>query len=147
MSVRYYGDIDIGETRTLGSFSLSKNEILAFAKRYDPLPFHTDEAAATDSMFGGLIASGWQTAANCQRKVSDGFLSETACEGGRAVEHLQFFEPVRPGDVVDVGMEIIDKYPGSDPERGVVKTRVAARSGGSTVAEMVILPIVRKREA
>lgn len=146
MTVRYYEDIELGEIYDVGAFSLSKEEILSFAEQYDPLPFHTDEDAAADTMFGGLIASGWQTAANCHRQVSDGFLVETAIEGGRAVENLQFYVPVRPGDQIDVTIKITDKYPSSSSKHGVIEIDITAQRDGDTVAEMTILPLVQKRD-
>lgn len=123
--MRYYEDIEVGETQTFGEYQVTKEQIVEFAERYDPQPFHTDEAAARESPFGGLIASGWHTAAMCMRMLAEGPVRERASIGARGADELRWHEPVRPGDTLHLETEVVDKRPSeSDPRRGYVDGRV-----------------------
>jgi acyl dehydratase len=145
--MRYYEDIAVGERVELGSHTLSKEEIRTFAERYDPQPIHVDEAAAEASMYGGIIASGWHTAAVCMRLLAEGFLNETASMGSPGLDELRWLAPVRPGDTLSASIEILDKRPSeSRDDRGYVKNRMVGRNQeGDDVISWAATNIVGRR--
>ncbi|ELZ18000.1 MaoC domain-containing protein dehydratase [Haloterrigena salina JCM 13891] len=123
--MQYYEDIEVGETQEFGEYTVTKEEILEFAERYDPQPFHTDEEAAEESAFGELVASGWHTASICMRLLVDGSIQDQASMGARGVDELRWNQPVRPGDTLSVRTEVVDKRVSeSDPKRGYVDSRL-----------------------
>jgi acyl dehydratase len=127
--MRYYEDITVGERVELGSHTVTKAEIREFAERYDPQPIHVDEAAAAESVYGGLIASGWHTAAVCMRLLAEGFLNETESMGSPGLDELRWLAPVRPGDTLSASVEILDTRPSESREdRGYVKNRLVGRN-------------------
>lgn len=144
---RYYEDYEIGDTWEFGERTVTKEEIIDFAEKYDPQPFHTDEAAAEDTMFDGLAASGWHTAAVCMRMYVDHMIDD-ASQGARGVDELRWIQPVRPGDTLTAESEVIDKYPDEDnPYIGYVDTRLTAyNQDDEPVISWVGLGII-KREA
>ena len=124
-SERYFEDYRAGSVHELGSVQVDKNEVIEFARRYDPQLFHTDEEAAKRTLFGGLIASGWHTAALMMRLLADNFISRVASLGAPAVDELRWHLPVRPGDVLSVRALVLDtRRSRSKPDRGVMRTRV-----------------------
>lgn len=126
MAALYFDDIDEGEVRDLGEYEVPREEMIEFARRYDPQPIHVDEAVARDSMFGGVIASGWYTASVCMRLMVDNFLNETASMGAVGLDELTWATPVRPGDTLSVENEIIDTRPSnSRDDRGYVRNRTS----------------------
>lgn len=129
MAILYYEDIDVGEVRDLGSHRVPKDELTAFAEQYDPQPIHTDEAAARDSIYGGLIASGWYTASVCMRLLVDGFLNETAGMGSFGLDELRWPTPVRAGDTITAYNRITDKRTSdSRNDRGYVENELTAHN-------------------
>src|SRR5437763_6025884 len=98
--MRYFEDFAEGQVYELGEVSISEAEILEFARKYDPQPFHVDQAAAQHSMFRGLIASGWQTASMYMGLLVRGLLLDSASLGSPGVDELRWVKPVRPGDVL-----------------------------------------------
>lgn len=122
----YYEDYEVGGTEEFGERTVAKEEIIEFAEKYDPQPFHTDEEAAKETMFGGLAASGWHTAAICMRMYVDHMIDE-ASQGARGVDELRWIKPLRPGDTLTAEVEIIDKYPDeNNPHIGYVDTKLTA---------------------
>jgi len=79
--VRYFEDVTVGETHDLGAYTADREELLEFARRYDPQPIHVDPDAAERTMFGGLIASGWHTGGSCMALLAEGFLNDTSSVG------------------------------------------------------------------
>jgi acyl dehydratase len=125
--IRYWEDFTKGETMELGSYEITRDEILEFARRYDPQPFHVDEEAAAAGPFGGLAASGWHTAAVFMRLFVDGILNSTASMGSPGIEELRWTAPVRPGDVLTGRVRVLDSYPSERrPDRGTVVTHCEA---------------------
>lgn len=121
--MRYFEDIRAGEVLQLGSYEVSRDEIVEFARRYDPQPFHVDEDAARVGPFGGLAASGWHTAAIFMRLFVDAVLHDSASLGSPGVEELRWTTPVRPGDVLTGRVRVVETRPsGSRPDRGTVIT-------------------------
>lgn len=115
----YLEDFQAGETIELGSYTVSREEILDFAKRYDPQPFHVDEEAARRSIYGGLIASGWHTTAMLMRLLVDGLAARSASMGSPGVDEIRWLKPVRPGDTLKARATILEVVCSrSKPDRG-----------------------------
>jgi acyl dehydratase len=132
--IRHWEDFTKGETLELGSYEITRDEILEFARRYDPQPFHVDEEAAAAGPFGGLAASGWHTAAVFMRLFVDGILNSTASMGSPGIEELRWTAPVRPGDVLTGRVRVLDSYPSERrPDRGTVVTHCEAVNQDGTV--------------
>ena len=123
MTVRYYWeDFPVGWRYESGPRTLSADEIKAFAREYDPQRYHTDEEAARQSPFGGLIASGWQTCGIAMRLMCDGYLLESACIGSPGLDSVRWWKPVRPGDALRFRALVLEQTPSARrPERGTVK--------------------------
>src|SRR5512134_2917980 len=120
--MRYFEDYQVGEVQETRSYAVSREEILAFARQFDPQPFHLDEEAARASLFGGLIASGWHTGAMFIRMVCEHMTPLHATSGAMGFDDLKWLRPVRPGDVLSVESEIREKIESrSRPDRGTVK--------------------------
>jgi acyl dehydratase len=132
----YFEDFEPGRTISVGSRTLDQDEIIAFARQFDPQPFHVDPKAAARSMFGGIIASGWHTCSMMMRMMVDGFLSEAASLGSPGVDEIRWLKPVRAGDTLAVTTTVLDARPSSSrPDRGVVHTMWEAKNQhGETVA-------------
>jgi acyl dehydratase len=121
--MRYWEDFEPGEVVSLGPYDVTREEILEFARRYDPQPFHVDEDAAEGGPFGGLAASGWHTAAMFMRLFVEGILNESASMGSPGVEELRWTAPVRPGDVLTARVRVVETYPSERRgDRGTVIT-------------------------
>jgi acyl dehydratase len=130
-------DLSVGQTFRTGSAAIAPERIKAFAAEFDPQPFHLDEAAAGASIFGGLVASGWHTAAlsmwlivTSEFKIAGGLI-------GAGVEEIRWPCPVRPGDVLHVEGEVLEVRPSrKHPDRGVVRVRnKTVNQDGDTVME------------
>ena len=147
--MRYYEDIEIGDTEEFGEYHVTKDEILTFAEQYDPQPFHTDEAAAEDSAFGQLVASGWHTASICMRLLVDGPIQDRASMGARGVDELRWHQPVTPGDTLSIRTEVLEKRVSeSDRTRGYVDTKLEGiTQDGDVVISWIGLEMVARRNA
>jgi acyl dehydratase len=131
---RYLDEFTIGDTFESGTYTISREESLAFATAYDPQPFHLDEEAAARSMFRALASSGWQTAAITMRLIVDsGVLKETGIIG-TGIDELRWLAPVKPGDTLHVRGEIVDKapWPGST-SRGTLRVKLATMNAEGVV--------------
>ncbi|MBV9818511.1 MAG: MaoC family dehydratase [Solirubrobacterales bacterium] len=119
--MRYLEDVGVGESVELGSVVVDREELIAFAQRYDPQLFHVDDDAAAQSPFGGVIASGWHTGAMFSRLCVDGFLNEFVNLGGQGFSEVRFLAPVRPGDRLWASLEVLEARPSeSRPDRGTL---------------------------
>jgi acyl dehydratase len=123
--IRYYfEDFAPGWTFENGPRTLTAAEIVAFAREWDPQTYHTDEARARESPYGGLIASGWQTAGVAMRLMCDGYLLETSCVGSPGIDELRFLQPVRPGDALRFRSTVLEAAASKTrPNRGTVTFR------------------------
>lgn len=133
---RYFEDYEVGETRTIDSFSLSETEIVEFAERFDPLWLHTDaERAESMSPFGGIIASGWHTLCSCHGLLVAELGGDSMALGSPGVEDISWSKPVFPGDTLTVESEVVATRPSeSRPDRGLVTTDITATNeSGETV--------------
>jgi len=120
---RYFEDYRVGEVFEFGDELVTEQEIVEFANRYDPQPFHVDPAAATVSSFGGLIASGWMTAGIMMRMLVEHFISREAGMGWPGIDELRWLRPVRPGDRLRTRVTILEtRRSSSKPDRGMVLT-------------------------
>jgi len=119
---RYFEDYIPGSVHEFGSITVEESEIIAFAERFDPQPFHTDPIAAGQSVFGGLIASGWHTASLTMRLMVDHFISHVASLGSPGVEELYWLKPVRPGDILSVRITLVEaQRSSSKPDQGFIR--------------------------
>jgi acyl dehydratase len=124
MAFRYFEDFAEGETFELGSFSYTEQQIIEFAREYDPQPMHTDPAAARDSIYGGLIASGWQTATSYMRVLVDQMMRDSAQIGSPGIDRLRWLKPVRPGDRLLARFTVLEaRASNSRPDWGIVRSR------------------------
>src|SRR5687768_14510968 len=119
----YFEDFAPGQVYELGSYPpISEEDIISFARQWDPQPFHTDPERARETMWGGLIASGWHTGAIAMRLLVDGLLSRCATQGSPGVDHVRFRRPVRPGDALSARQTILETEPSaSRPLMGKVR--------------------------
>jgi len=121
MKPTHFEDFVVGDHHELGSFSFTKDEVVEFARQFDPQPFHIDAAAADASHFGGLIASGWHTCSRLMRLMCDAYLLDAASGGSPGIEALNWLKPVRPGDVITAVRKTIEVKPSrSKLDRGMV---------------------------
>jgi acyl dehydratase len=135
----HFEDFAPGEVIQLGTFPpLSEDDIISFACQWDPQPFHVDPERARDSMWGGIIASGWHTGAIAMRLLVDGLLSRCATQGSPGVDHVRFRLPVRPGDVLSGRQTILETSPSaSRPRMGKIRALTElVNQRGETVVSM-----------
>jgi len=144
---RYFEDIAIGERRDCGGKLVTKDEIIAFATKFDPQPFHIDEEAAKKSIFGGLIASGWHTGSMVMRMMVDNFTAKVASVGSPGFDNLRWLKPVRPGDTLHVRSECIEKIESkSRPNLGIVKFKnETLNQKGEVVMTMTAIGLYLRR--
>jgi acyl dehydratase len=127
--LRYFDDFEPGQELELGERTVLEDEIIAFARQFDPQPFHIDREAAGASMFGGVIASGWHTCSMMMRLVVDNLFTGAASLGSPGVDKIRWHQPVRPGDTLAVRYRTIRVKPSSTrPDRGVVWSEWEARN-------------------
>jgi len=133
--MRHFEDFSEGQVIELGTIPvLSEDEIIAFARQYDPQPFHIDPVAAKDTIYGGLIASGWQTALLTMRLMVDELLSQTAAQGSPGVENIRFRKPVRAGDRLRGRYTVLVAEPSAKrPTRGKILGRTELLDEGGEV--------------
>ena len=142
----YYEDLEIGQKFVSRPYTMTRDEILKFAAAFDPQPFHLDDEAAGTSLFGGLVASGWHTAAVSMRLLVEGgppFAGGLIGTGGE----IRWPAPTRPGDILQVHAEIAELTPSkSRPDRGTAVIRSETRNQHGEVVEIFVgrLVVLRK---
>jgi len=143
----YFDDYALGSTYECGSVSIDQASIIAFAKEFDPQPFHVDPVAAAAGPYAGLIASGWHTAALVMRLLVENYLAAESSLGSAGLDELRWPHPVRPGDTLRVRATVVESRRSlSKPDRGIVKTMVeAANSGGATVMRATAINFILVR--
>jgi acyl dehydratase len=120
---RYFEDYVPGAVYEFGSISVDEQEVIEFGRRYVPLSYHIDKEAARKSIYGGLIASGWQTAALTMRIYTENYLSHVANLGSPGGDELRWNKPVFPGDQLSVRATVMEaRRSESRPDRGIVRT-------------------------
>ena len=143
---RYLDDFEVGETFVSPGITVTESQIIEFALKYDPQPFHVDVNAASESLYGGLIASGFQTAALCFRLfIQSGILSESSM-GSPGIDDLVFLAPVRPGDTLHTENEVIEVKPSrSKQDRGILRLKyVAINQHGDAVLSLIINHLLKR---
>ena len=144
--MRYLEDLVIGEERVSSTVRVSAKEIIAFAKKFDPQPFHIDEEAAKQTTFKGLIASGTHTLA-LWRKMDDEINNDIAYICGLEYERVRLITPLRPGDAMQLRSKIIEARPSkSKPDRGIVKIDYRVfNQNDATLATLTCASLVKTR--
>jgi len=146
MSGRYWEEFEVGDRFRTAGYTFTEAAIIDFAFKYDPQPFHLDVETARETVYGGLIASGFHTLSVCFRLIIQ--VAEIAPNniGGRGVDDLRWPRAVRPGDTLRVDVEVIGKTPSSHPERGNLRVSFAGvNQRNEAVVTGVLLPVVRRR--
>jgi acyl dehydratase len=143
----YFEDYVPGRTVDCGSFTLSEAEIIAFAKEYDPQPFHVDPVAAAEGPFGGLIASGWHTTSMMMRLLVEHFISPESGLGAAGVDEVRWPKPVRPGDTLHVRATVLEaRRSTSKPDRGIIRSLAEVdNQDGEAVMRVTAINLVRTR--
>jgi acyl dehydratase len=133
----YLEDLSVGQIFESGSIEVTRDSIRAFAEQFDPQPFHLDEEAARQSLFGGLAASGWHTASITMRLLTES-LPLAGGIIGASMDEIAWPRPTRPGDCLRVRVEVLELRPSkSKPERGMAKTQtVTLNQADETVQQM-----------
>jgi acyl dehydratase len=147
--VKYAEDYPVGTVYDLGSHKITAEEIMTFARTYDPQPYHLSEEGGRDSAFGGLIASGWNTASVWMMLYVNALLPDSSVEGSPGVDELRFLRPVRPGDELFGKAEIIGAAP-SLTNREIVTVRNKgwlANADGRDVLTLILNSRFRRRPA
>jgi acyl dehydratase len=134
----WWEDFKVGERSEMGRHTFSADEIVTFARQFDPQPFHTDPQAARESPFGGLIASGWHTCAVGMRLMVDQYIGRTVSLGSPGIEDIRWPKPVRAGDTLTYSRTVIESRASASREGvGLVKHRwEAVNQAGETVLTM-----------
>lgn len=145
MEPLYLDDLSVGQRFTSGSLTVDEEEIFSFARRYDPQPFHLDEEAAKATLFGGLAASGWHTAALTMKLLVGG---GAPIAGGivGAGGQIEWPRPTRPGDTLTVHSEVLEIVPSrSRPERGMVTLRSETQNQKGEAVQVITMKLVVPR--
>lgn len=148
MACRYFEDIQIGDTETVGEYEVAEREMVDFAQKWDPLPIHVDAVAAKKSHHGGLVASGQYTVAIKQKLYSQTSFIGAAVIGAIGWDEVRFVNPVRAGHRLSLTAECIDKRASrSKPDRGMLKFMVSVTTQtGEKVLTYISLVMVHKRQ-
>ncbi len=144
---RYLDDFEAGEKFVSPGITVTESDIIDFALRYDPQSFHMDINAASESLYGGLIASGFQTMALCFRLfIQSGMLAESSM-GSPGIDELRFLAPVRPGDTLHTENEVIEVKPSrSKEDRGILRLKyVAVNQHGDAVLSFILNHLLKRK--
>jgi acyl dehydratase len=144
---RWFEDYKPGAVYEYGYATLTRDELVDFARKFDPQPMHVDPDYAASGPFGGLIASGWHTAGLMMRLLADNYLSKVASLASPGVDELRWPHPVRAGDVLRLRVEIVEaRESRSKPDRGVVRTRAELLNQDDVVVmSLLAVNMVAKR--
>lgn len=147
--VAYFEDLVVGEKHSFGRYEVTREEVLDFARKYDPQPFHLDDEAAAQTHFGKVAASGWHTASmQMNMLVANWTENKIASLGSPGLDELKWMKPVYPGDVLRVESELLEKRRSSSrPNMGLTKTRSTVfNQNGEPVMTMVANGMVQVRD-
>jgi acyl dehydratase len=146
---RYFEDYIEGDVHDCGSVAAAQDEMLAFARLYDPQSIHTDPAAAKNGPFGGLIASGWQTCGLTMRLYVEHYLTHNASLASPGLDELRWLKPVRPGDRLNLRVTVLKAAASkSKPDRGAVTSFVEViNQAGEPVMTFRVVNIIARRPA
>ena len=146
---RYFEDYPVGMISEFGEIAVTAEEIVDFARRYDPQEMHTDPERAARGVFGGLIASGWHTASMMMRLYADHYLPKAASIASPGIDELRWVRPVRPGDRLRVRVTVLEANRSrSKPDRGMVRSLVEVlNQNGDVVMSLKPINLLRCRNA
>lgn len=149
MADRYFDDFKVGDKFATATKIVTEDMIVGFAKLYDPQPFHLDPVAAKHSIYGGLIASGFQTLAIGFRLIWDTGILAAGSMGSPGFDELRWLKPVRPGDTLRVEMEVVESRPSqSKPDRGIMRGAYRyLNQNGEAVLTYTAMHLLRRRPA
>lgn len=148
MSEKYLEDFAVGQTYGSGRLSVDEDRIKAFAAEFDPQPFHMDDEAARGSVFGGLAASGWHTAALTMRLLVESEFKPAGGIVGAGFDEFRWPLPVRPGDELHVESEVLEVRPSkSRPKQGLIKVRTTTRNQKGEAVQVSVGNLVVPRRA
>ena len=141
----FLDDLQVGQRFVCPGATLTESDIIAFAMHYDPQPFHIDAVAAAESLYGGLIASGFQVIALCFRLFIQQGQFRAASMGSPGMDDLRWYAPVRPGDTLHTEVEVLEVNPSrSKPDRGIARLQYAAiNQRGEQVAGFIVRHLLR----
>jgi acyl dehydratase len=144
---RYFEDYIPGSVHCFGEAAVTEDEIIAFARRYDPQDFHTDPAKAAHTRFGGLIASGWMTCGMMMRLYTGHYLTRNASLASPGIDELRWLAPVRPGDVLSCRVTVLEaRRSASKPDRGIVRSKIEVlNQTGAAVMTMLAMNLISCR--
>jgi acyl dehydratase len=146
MTVKFLEDLAAGQTYRSGKLRVDAEAIKSFASEFDPQPFHLDDAAARDSIFRGLAASGWHTAAMTMRLIVDGEFKPAGGIVGAGCEELRWPLPVRAGDELHVETEVLElRASRSRPDQGVVKVKNTTFNQGNEPVQVFVVNLIVQR--
>ena len=148
--LRYYEDLVVGTKASFGRYEVTRDEVIAFASKYDPQPFHLSDEAAAQTYFGRLSASGWHTAAMAMRMAVDNMKDQrSASLGSPGIDELRWLQPVYPGDTLRCETELLDKRVSkSRPDMGITKGRTTVfNQHDEPVMTFVANGLIRTRPA
>lgn len=145
----YYEDFRAGERVEIGAHCFTEEEILKFAREFDPQSFHVDRVAAATSIYGGIIASGWHTCSVLMRLMCDSFLLRTHGMGSPGIDELRWLKPVRPGDTVrGVRTTLSSRVSQSKPDLGLVESLLQGfNQRDELVVSLKSISIMKRRPA
>jgi acyl dehydratase len=128
MGIRYFEDFDVGDIIALGATpQITAEEIISFARQFDPQSFHLDAEQAKDSIFGQLVASGWHTTSLLMRLLVDGLINQTISMGSPGIDEIRWMRPLRPGDALSARFTVLESIPSkSRSNMGIVRSRIEA---------------------
>lgn len=147
--VIHFEDLIVGSVERFGAYEVTREEVIDFAVKYDPQPFHLDDDAAAQTHFGKLSASGWHTAAMTMRMMVDNFSKEErASLGSPGIDQLKWLKPVYPGDTLSVESELIEKRRSRKrPEMGIIRaTSITSNQDGVAVMSLISNGLIAVRE-
>ncbi len=144
---RYFEDFRPGQVLDVGTVKVDESEMLEYARRYDPQAFHVDPAAAKQTIYGGLIASGWFTCSLMMRLFYEQYLPRAASLGSPGIDELRWLRPVRAGDELHVRVTVEDaRRSRSKPDRGIVHSFVEVfNQNGEKVMTMRVINLFKCR--
>ena len=146
--MRYFDDVEVGDATEFGHYDVTREEVLEFARKYDPQPFHLSDEAAAKTYFGRVSASGWHTAAMTMAVIARFVVAdEQAGLGSPGVDELRWMKPVYPGDRLTVRGSIVEKIPSrSKPHIGVIRTKTTvSNQDGVHVMSFTSIVMMQRR--
>ena len=146
----YFEDLEIGKSAVFGTYDVTREEVLEFAQKYDPQPFHLSDEEAAKTHFGRIAASGWHTAAMVMAVIARRVVNEKqAGLGSPGIDELRWKKPVYPGDTLTVSGEILEKTPSrSRPDIGSFRTKTTVTNqNGDEVMTFISIVLIRRRPA